>query len=146
MYCSYRETLGNIQEMDRWLTLRIHLTPKFCAISKFIYFLNNLRIQKLCLHIGLHNASCYTVNMTKTQKFLKKQITAHLKLNGSDEIVYCSEYLGYLPFGFYHWIECNGESIDKLYSFDWSSEDITALENIGFLKQIKYWQNPKDEL
>ena len=59
-------------------------------------------------------------------------------------VVYHSECLGYLPFGFYHWFTVGGEdvSLDPLLNF--SSDDVAALERIGILRRVDEWTNPAD--
>lgn len=63
----------------------------------------------------------------------------------TDSFVYVSEWLGYLPFGVYHWIECDGQDISKESGLQWQRNDIDALESAGFLTKVGEWRNPKDE-
>jgi len=60
-----------------------------------------------------------------------------------DEIVYCTEWLGYMPCGVYHWIECAGETLTE--APDWVAADLQVLETQGFLQKLAQWQDPDDE-
>jgi hypothetical protein len=55
-----------------------------------------------------------------------------------------SEFLGYLPFGVYQWLECAGKDISNGFVSDWPAQ-IMALETTGHLVLIEAWQNPEDE-
>lgn len=61
-------------------------------------------------------------------------------------VTYREEYLGYLPFGLYRWIEAEETEISfpPDWSLDWSSRDLEALTQAGYLKRIAEWQNPED--
>lgn len=67
-----------------------------------------------------------------------------------DRIVYRSEYLGYLPFGMYHWIDLNEHDISRTFPsswcLEWSQRDLDALAAAGFLAKVEEWHNPDDEL
>jgi hypothetical protein len=58
------------------------------------------------------------------------------------EIVYETDWLGYLPFGQYHWFECNGNEVRDLPS-GWEFSDVEALEAGGFLTRTGEWKDPK---
>ena len=72
-----------------------------------------------------------------------------LELTSINHFVYQTEELGYLPFGFYHWINVNGVDISKNipadWALDWSRRDLSALEEAGLIETIKKWEDPKDE-
>lgn len=78
------------------------------------------------------------------QQAVKEKIETAVKAAGCTEVVYRSEWLGYLPFGMYHWIECGGSDIQDL-PFEFGRDDLTALEQSGFLEKTKEHTNPKDE-
>ncbi|WP_148595223.1 hypothetical protein [Aquisphaera giovannonii] len=62
-------------------------------------------------------------------------------------IVYCTEYLGYLPFGLYHWLEVSGKVIDSsAIPPDFSGRDLDALEAAGLLRVVGRLVNAEDEL
>jgi hypothetical protein len=56
-----------------------------------------------------------------------------------------SEWLGYLPFGVYHWIEHLGRDLSSDLPGGWTLEDLLALEQAGFLHRLDASQNPEDE-
>lgn len=82
---------------------------------------------------------------TTIQDQLIKQITKAINVSANDEVVYKSEWQGYLPFGAYHWIECNNVDISNGFPSGWEQADIQALVDSGFLIEISHWENPKDE-
>jgi hypothetical protein len=82
--------------------------------------------------------------MTEQQTIIKEKIGAAVKSAGCKEIVYRVEWLGYLPFGAYHWIDCAGSHVEGL-PFDFSSDDLAALEQDGFLEKMREYTNPEDE-
>jgi hypothetical protein len=90
------------------------------------------------------------MELTTTQTELLMCLRRAIQTKQCHRIVYCTEYLGYLPFGLYHWIETDGEDISaELRSesaFDWHREDLEALRARGFLTKIDEWTNPSDEL
>jgi hypothetical protein len=64
---------------------------------------------------------------------------------GGTQAVYTSEWLGYLPFGLYHWIECNNTTVSDKFPPDWTQADLLALEHCGFLARVSEWRDPEDE-
>jgi hypothetical protein len=85
------------------------------------------------------------MKLSSIQLELYNQLLEASKTSQSDQIVYVSEYLGYLPFGVYHWVECAGEKISNDFPTDWQQTDLIALENAGLLVRLETWQNPEDE-
>ena len=83
--------------------------------------------------------------MTEIQERLKAGIEAAVRASGCEEIVYCSEWLGYLPYGVYHGITCAGEDITRGFTFGWSVDDLAALEASGFLEKRGEHRDPEDE-
>jgi hypothetical protein len=83
--------------------------------------------------------------LTAMQVAIRDRIATAARSAGSARVVHCSEWLGYLPFGAYHWVECEGASISGDFPADWSSADLAALERHGFLKLISAWTDPDDE-
>jgi len=79
--------------------------------------------------------------LTATQIAIRDRIAEA----GAAQIVYCSEWLGYLQFGVYHWVECGGTSISGDFSLDWTAADLEALERDGFLRRVSAWTDPDDE-
>jgi len=86
-----------------------------------------------------------TVALSETQTAMRDRIAAAVRRAGATTIVYCSEWLGYLPFGAYHWVECGGASISGEFPTEWAAADLEALERDGFLRQVSAWTDPDDE-
>ncbi|UZE21485.1 hypothetical protein LOY67_15665 [Pseudomonas sp. B21-056] len=82
--------------------------------------------------------------MNDRQAIIKELIMAAVKAGKSDEIVYQSEWLGYVPFGVYHWVECQGENVSSDFPFGWALEDLAGLEQMGFLETLEAYENPED--
>ena len=62
-------------------------------------------------------------------------------------VIYCTEYLGYLPFGLYHWFTVDQKDIDRsALPPAFSRADIIALEGAGLLCRVEQLINPDDEL
>ena len=85
------------------------------------------------------------MRLSLLQTALLSLIAEAASSRGTDSIVYVSEWLGYLPFGVYHWIECDGQDISSDSDLQWQSNDIDALESAGLLTKVGEWRNPKDE-
>jgi len=83
--------------------------------------------------------------ITESQMEIAKQIISSVSCFKEREIVYRSEWLGYLPFGVYHWIECKDQDISKNFPSNWQSTDILALEKQGYLTKVSEYHNPDDE-
>jgi hypothetical protein len=86
--------------------------------------------------------------LTKLQVDLLKLLRAAVEDRPIRQVVYCTEWLGYLPFGLYHWIECGDHDVSKNlpsnWCLDWSGTDLEKLAEGGFLMKIDEWQNPDD--
>lgn len=67
------------------------------------------------------------------------------KLLSQREVMYCSEWLGYLPFGTYHWDEVGGDDISRDFPAGWQRADLQDLEQAGFLRKLGEWRDPNDE-
>jgi hypothetical protein len=91
-------------------------------------------------------ASLPVVEISLQQSELWSQILASTLAMQSDRLVFVSEYLGYLPFGLYQWLECAGQTISSEWSIAWQRSDIVALEAAGGLVLVEAWQNPDDRL
>ncbi|WP_040072041.1 hypothetical protein [Pseudomonas batumici] len=83
--------------------------------------------------------------MDERQKTIKSKIEAVVTASESDKIVYKSEWLGYLPFGVYHWVEHQGEDFSSEFPTGWTPEDLASLEQTGFLEKLEAYENPEDE-
>lgn len=67
------------------------------------------------------------------------QIREATKSPGQHELVYCSEWLGYPPFGAYHWVEVRGHDISKDFPYGWQRSDLQCLEQAAFLRKLSEW-------
>lgn len=83
--------------------------------------------------------------MTPAQRLLRDRIVAAAESAGVREVTYRTEWLGYLPFGAYQWIECADSDLRDGLPSGWSFDDLVALENAGVLERTSEWQNPDDE-
>lgn len=83
--------------------------------------------------------------MTKTQALIRQKIEAAVNSAQCHVIEYQSEWLGYLPFGVYHWVECAGKEISHNFPSGWTELDLLALEATGFLEKMEECENPADE-
>ena len=65
-------------------------------------------------------------------------------------IHYRTEWLGYLPFGQYHWVdvECDGEwrEITRMLPEGWTMDDLQALAAEGRLRQVSEDIDPADDV
>jgi hypothetical protein len=84
-------------------------------------------------------------DVTEQQERVKNAIESAVKAAGCAEIVHRREWLGYLPFGAYHWIECAGHDVEDL-PFDFASDDLATLEHTGFLEKTGEPPISKDAL
>ena len=84
--------------------------------------------------------------LTATQAVLLQGLRALVSAGQSRRVVYCSEYLGYLPFGLYHWVMTDGRDITSELPTEFTSADVDALEREGMLHRVEEWTNPEDEL
>ena len=83
--------------------------------------------------------------LTERQVLIRSAIAQEVQSSGAAEIVYCTEWLGYLPYGAYQWIECSQHDFSGDLPPDWDLADLTALAESGFLLRIGDWQDPEDE-
>ena len=70
-------------------------------------------------------------------RLLFNAIVDETKLKNSDgQFVWITEYLGYLPFGQYQWLEINNEDISNNFEFYWDYNDLVKLNELGLLIKI----------
>ncbi|QDT40156.1 hypothetical protein Pan241w_02120 [Gimesia alba] len=86
------------------------------------------------------------MELTYTQLKIVEQLLSALAGEPSREFTYVTEWLGYLPFGQYHWIEVAGQDLSTTFPTEWQFSDLEALERAGHLCRVSEWQNPNDEL
>jgi hypothetical protein len=83
--------------------------------------------------------------MTPLQLELARRLQrAAADLNGQ-RVVYWTEYLGYLPFGQYHWVTVAGEDVSLAFPDGWERRDLEALADAGVLTRVSHWVNPRDD-
>ena len=85
--------------------------------------------------------------LTRDQKALQASITTAVRSSRGREIVFTSEWLGYLPFGCYCWLEHrNDEGVSQNIDlpFGTGERDLMVLERRGFLEKIGERRNPVD--
>ncbi len=84
--------------------------------------------------------------LTTIQTELLECLRAAVLTTPGRQVVYCSEWLGYLPFGAYHWVEVDGKDTSPhSLPLDWRFADFEALAGAGLLTTVNEWQNPEDE-
>ena len=81
-------------------------------------------------------------------KPLLKALVEETNQRESDGVfVWTTEYLGWLPYGQYQWLEINDKDISNNFKFEWDYKDLVKLNDLGFLKKIsedKYDNNSKE--
>lgn len=85
------------------------------------------------------------MEISPSQQEVLVQLQTAIESMACREFVYCSEWLGYFPFGAYQWVEIDGADISTNFPNGWLGSDLTALEQAGYLRLLSTWQNPKDE-
>ena len=83
--------------------------------------------------------------MTPLQQELARRLQRTAADTGGRRIVYRTEYLGYLPFGQYHWITVGGEDVSLACPDGWEWRDLEALADAGLLIRVSQWVNPQDD-
>lgn len=77
-------------------------------------------------------------------ELLYTAICNHAENENTNRFYYETEWLGYLPFGQYHWITCGKSDVREGLPVDWEESDLQALVNSGHLKVIEVYRNPDD--
>jgi hypothetical protein len=72
------------------------------------------------------------------------RVRAHLATVAPCEVTYHSAWLGYLPYGAYHWLEVDRVDVTAGMPADWQREDLFALERAGFLDKIDEQRDPAE--
>src|SRR5437588_9609023 len=85
------------------------------------------------------------MKLTALQTDLLQCLQSAIEAKPSHRVVYCSEWLGYLPFGVYHWVDADGQDISLSFPWGWSRSDLESLERAGFITKIDEWKSPDDE-
>ena len=82
--------------------------------------------------------------LTELQTSLLDGIRHAVTSTADRRVVYRTEYLGYLPFGLYHWVKADDKDISLQLPLDFSRGDFDALERAGYLRRVDEWANPDD--
>jgi hypothetical protein len=87
------------------------------------------------------------MSLTSTQVELITRLRSAVANEQSRRVIDCTECLGYLPFGLYHWFTLSGKNIgpDGL-PWEFSRGDLDALEAAGFLSKVDQWTDPEDDM
>jgi hypothetical protein len=79
---------------------------------------------------------------------LLKALIEETNQRGSDGVfVWITEYLGWLPYGQYQWLQINDKDILNSFRFEWDYKDLVKLNDLGFATKIsedKYDNNRKE--
>lgn len=77
-------------------------------------------------------------DLSKDQVALLDLLKAALTISAGDKISYHSEWLGWFPFGQYHWVEVNGKDISaQIETMDTVYQDLKKLVTSGYLLDVK---------
>jgi hypothetical protein len=85
------------------------------------------------------------MSLSNPQLVLLEALQRTTESRSTRTVRYVSEWLGYLPFGVYHWLERGGEDISASLPSGWSLEDLQALAGAGKLELLEDWRDPEDE-
>jgi len=81
-----------------------------------------------------------------SQKQLLDAIKRASKPDSESKITYHSEWLGYLPYGCYHWVCVDDEDISAtINEMDGVETDLEHLSKLGLLIEVRRHTNPEDE-
>jgi hypothetical protein len=83
--------------------------------------------------------------MTPLQQELARQLQRAATDAGVRRVVYRTEYLGYLPYGQYHWVTIAGEDVSLAFPEGWEWSDLEALADAKVLARFSRWVNPRDD-
>jgi hypothetical protein len=76
--------------------------------------------------------------MSPTQLAILEALQNAAQKAGLSSFALVSEYLGYLPFGVYMWVEIGNDSnVDREFPSGWNREDIEALVHHGHALHVR---------
>ena len=76
-------------------------------------------------------------SLTKQQKDILQVLLAASRRLGSDgSFTYQTEWLGFLPFGQYHWVDIGGERVSTQFPSGWGLSDLEALVAAGLAEKL----------
>jgi hypothetical protein len=85
------------------------------------------------------------MDLTALQTDLLDHLRSAVEAIHNRRVVYCTEWLGELPFGLYQWVEVDSQVISTRFPSGWQRLDLDALHKAGLLTKVDEWQNPGDE-
>ena len=83
--------------------------------------------------------------MTPLQQELARSLWRAAASAGCRRVVYHTEYLGYLPFGQYHWVTVSGRDVSLTCPEGYGWRDFESLADAGVLTRASQWVNPLDD-
>ncbi len=83
--------------------------------------------------------------MTPLQEELARRLRHAVADTGGRRVVYRTEYLGYLPYGQYHWVTVAGKDVSLACPDGWEWRDLEILADAGVLVRVSHWVNPQDD-
>lgn len=87
----------------------------------------------------------HPMELTRSQLDLLERLQSALDGQAVQEFTYETEYLGYLPYGQYHWLAVGGKHLPSEILDGMLFSDLEALEKAGYLLRVSEWQNPEDD-
>jgi hypothetical protein len=90
------------------------------------------------------------MTLTDMQREMARLLTdAYAAAGPGARIVYESEWLGWLPFGQYHWVGVEGaqgkDEVSRRFPSGWEMEDVLAMERAGVLRRVSQSGNAGDD-
>lgn len=85
------------------------------------------------------------MELTRSQFDLLERLQTVLFDQAAQEFTYETEYLGFLPYGQYHWLAAAGQHLPGEILDSMQFSDLEALEKAGYLLRVSEWQNPEDD-
>jgi hypothetical protein len=84
--------------------------------------------------------------MEYNEALLKALIYETNLRNSEGQFEWTTEWLGWLPFGQYQWLEINNEDISSNgFDFRWDIEDLIKLTDLGLLIKLSEENFPNDK-
>ena len=91
------------------------------------------------------HAAPLVVKLQADEAHILQKIRSAVASRPDADIVYRSEWLGYLPFGLYHRIEVpRGNDISRDFPTGWTFGHLESLESSGHLRRVASRQDPED--
>ncbi|BCD97431.1 hypothetical protein [Marinagarivorans cellulosilyticus] len=75
------------------------------------------------------------MKLSDQQEELLQTIKVATETHKTDQLIYKSEWLGYLPFGQYHWLEVGGKEV-KVENANSLKSDLSVLDTFSLIKML----------